>query len=117
MGRPLGSRNRWVKETDVESGIVPHGTLDGQNEMPMTTLEGGSDERKEEEKERMPIIEEKKEIVKSKTMLKNNVNPLGTGEAYFEAPDGTILVGSENADRLWYRAGNGGRGMWINKKR
>lgn len=45
------------------------------------------------------------------------LEPLGPGQAYFEAPDGTVIIGEETADRLWYRQGNGGKGMYINKKR
>lgn len=42
---------------------------------------------------------------------------LGPGQAYYEAPDGTIIIGDAGKDRIWYRAGNGGKGMWINPKR
>lgn len=58
-----------------------------------------------------------KEEVKETPVLKPVVEPLGAGQAYFEAPDGTLITGEANKDQIWYRAGNGGRGMWINRKR
>lgn len=44
-------------------------------------------------------------------------HPLQVGQAFFEAPDGYIIVGDEKQDRVFYRAGNGGKGYWINKRR
>ena len=43
--------------------------------------------------------------------------PLQPGQAYFEAPDGFIIIGE--ADRPWalYRQGNDGKGMRINQRR
>lgn len=41
------------------------------------------------------------------------LEPLGDGQRYFEAPDGTVLIGDANKDRIWYRPGN----CWINPKR
>lgn len=44
--------------------------------------------------------------------------PLAHGEAYFEdGPTGTIIVGDATRDQVWFRAGNNGKGCWINKKR
>lgn len=43
--------------------------------------------------------------------------PLQDGQAFFEAPDGYIAVADAKRDHVWYRAGNGGSGMWINKRR
>lgn len=48
---------------------------------------------------------------------KNTLEPLGPGQKYFEAPDGTILIGDASIDKMLYRAGNGGKGLWINPKR
>ena len=48
---------------------------------------------------------------------KPKLEPLAVGQAYFEAPDGTIIIGDETKNEIWYRAGNGGKGMFINKKR
>lgn len=44
-------------------------------------------------------------------------HPLQVGQSFFEAPDGYIIVGDEKQDRVFYRAGNGGKGYWINKRR
>jgi len=48
---------------------------------------------------------------------KPKLEPLSVGQAYFEAPDGTVVIADATKDQTWYRAGNHGKGMWINKKR
>lgn len=112
MGRPQGSKNkrkpgRPRKEVpSIETSNVS--ITEEQNDQTINDNESNTEEIPDEKEE---------EIQEEKPLLKNQVNALGTGEKYFEAPDGTILVGSANADRLWYRAGNHGRGMWINPKR
>lgn len=45
------------------------------------------------------------------------LEPLSEGQAYFEAPDGTIIVGESSKDHVWYRGLNDGKGGFINKKR
>lgn len=97
MGRPLGSKNRWTK-----SGDISDSTITEENEK-VEVIENG--------------LQREEEIKEKEVILKSNVNKLGEGQAYFEAPDGSILIGDAVHDRLWYRAGNNGRGMWINKKR
>ena len=59
--------------------------------------------------------EEKKEKEKENVVLKKEakLEPLAPGQQYFEAPDGTVLIGESTAQRLWYRKGN----TWINPKR
>lgn len=57
------------------------------------------------------------EISKKPLKLAPVLEPLGSGQKYFEAPDGTIMIGEADKDRLWYRKGNGGKGMWINPRR
>lgn len=54
------------------------------------------------------------EIEKSREVLKH---PLAPGQAFFEAPDGFVVVGEESKDRAFYRAGNNGKGLWINRMR
>jgi hypothetical protein len=49
--------------------------------------------------------------------VKPKLEPLGPGQKYFEAPSGEILIGEEDATHIWWRAGNGGKGMFINPKR
>lgn len=43
--------------------------------------------------------------------------PLAPGQIFFEAPDGMIIVGEADRDHVWYREGNGGKGMFINPRR
>lgn len=54
------------------------------------------------------------EIEKSREVLKHQLAP---GQAFFEAPDGFVIVGEESKDRAFYRAGNNGKGLWINRMR
>ena len=71
-------------------------------------------EVKEESKPVVPEAkhaEEKKE--EAKPVLKNTLPPLEPTQQYFEAPDGTVLVGEKSATRLWYRK----ESIWINPKR
>jgi hypothetical protein len=45
------------------------------------------------------------------------LQPLGAGQAFFEAPDGYIVVGEADRPHAIYRQGNNGRGMKINQMR
>ena len=92
MGRPAGSKNK-PKEVDkvVEPAI--------------------------ETKEAVVVNEEKKEEPAKAVQVKQKLEPLGPGQKYFEAPSGEILIGEEGASHMWWRAGNGGKGMFINPKR
>jgi hypothetical protein len=49
--------------------------------------------------------------------IKEKVEPLQPGQKYFEAPDGTIIVGEADKSEIWYRKLNDGKGGWINPKR
>lgn len=95
MGRPKGSRNKSteVVENDVISQVS---------------------EQKESE---VISHEEKREETTKAVQVKPVLDALGPGQKYFEAPDGTILIGEEDATHMWWRAGNGGKGMYINPKR
>lgn len=61
------------------------------------------------------------EVTKSESVAKGKTRedfikeagPLGEGQAYFEAPDGTVIVGEGAKTRLFYRAG----GLWIRRMR
>lgn len=89
MGRPLGSRNK--SKEDVEIADV---------------------------KEAKEVFhEEEREKTAQTVQVKPKLEPLGPGQKYFEAPDGTILIGEADMPHLWYRAGNGGKGEWINPRR
>lgn len=44
-------------------------------------------------------------------------HPLQAGQAFFEAPDGHIIVAESDRPHVWYRQGNNGEGMWINPRR
>jgi hypothetical protein len=95
MGRPKGSRNKSTEV--VENDAIPQVS---------------------EQKESEVIHEEKREERTEKTLLvKPVLDPLGPGQKYFEAPSGEILIGEAGATHMWWRAGNGGKGMFINPKR
>lgn len=88
MSRPKGSTNK--KKIEVVAPIVPQETKPEVKHV-----------RKEE-------VKETKEV---------KLEPLGPGQRYFEASDGTILIGEADKNQLWYRNGDGGKGCWINPKR
>lgn len=44
-------------------------------------------------------------------------HPLQEGQAFFESPDGEILVGNSDSHRMWSRTMNKGQGGWCNKRR
>lgn len=72
------------------------------------------------EEKAVPEIVEKAQPVKLTQIeesRKSLLSPLPEGMAFFEAPDGYIIVAEESRDNVFYRAGNGGDGMWINKRR
>ena len=95
MGRPLGSKN---KSTEVVKDAVV-------TEITEQKEKGSSHE------------EERKERTEKTLLVKPKLEPLGPGQKYFEAPSGEILIGEEDATHMWWRAGNGGKGMFINPKR
>jgi hypothetical protein len=92
MGRPIGSKNKSKEAIEVVVPVV-------------------------EVKEAVIVNEEKKEEPAKAVQVKPKLEPLGPGQKYFEAPDGTILIGEADMPHLWYRAGNEGKGMYINPKR
>lgn len=59
--------------------------------------------------------EAKNEAKKDKD--KRILEPLQPGQKYFEAPDGTIIIGEADKQQIWYRGGNDGKGAYINPKR
>ncbi len=95
MGRPLGSKNKSTEV--VKDAVVPEITEQKEK--------GSSHE------------EERKERTEKALLVKPKLEPLGPGQKYFEAPSGEILIGEEDAPHMWWRAGNGGKGMFINPKR
>lgn len=92
MGRPVGSKNKSKEAVEVVEPVV-------------------------EVKEAVVVNEEKKEEPAKAVQVKPKLEPLGPGQKYFEAPDGTILIGEADMPHLWYRAGNEGKGLWINPRR
>lgn len=103
MGRPKGSRN---KSTEV----VGNDAISQVSEQKESEVVSHEEERKEGTKETL-LTEPAPNY--SVPML----DPLGPGQKYFEAPSGEILIGEADATHMWWRAGNGGKGMWINPKR
>ncbi len=95
MSRPKGSKNKKT-EVVVEEAI------------PQVSEQTESEVVKHEE--------ERKETAKA-VQVKPVLNPLGPSQKYFEAPTGEVLIGEESATHMWWRVGNGGKGMWINPKR
>lgn len=99
MSRPKGSKNRPKEEKLTETAV--NAAVDIQAE-----VNANADVREEKE--------EREEVLKQEAP---KLEPLAPGQAYFEAPTGELLIGDATSDRLWFRPGNDGRGMWINRKR
>jgi hypothetical protein len=95
MGRPAGSKNK--KTEVVENDVIPQ--VSEQKEIEVISHE-----------------EERQETAKA-MLTKPKLEPLGPGQRYFEAPDGTVLIGEDTQPHIWYRAGNEGKRMFINPKR
>ena len=64
-------------------------------------------------KESAPLTQVQR-IAESRKALEH---PLGPNQAFFEAPDGFVIVSDADKDHVLYRQGNNGKGMWINKRR
>lgn len=94
MSRPKGSKNK--KTEVIENDAISQ----------------DSEQIKSEE-----TNEEEREETAKAVQVKPVLDALGPGQKYFESPDGTILIGEEDATHMWWRAGNGGKGMWVNPKR
>lgn len=125
MGRPLGSKNK-PRDVDEQEIVANANGIEG-------LLEAGSQgvvEVKEEVipepvKEVQEVVKAKVEPVKTKTEEEIAIeesrkvleHPLPPGQKFFEAPNGFIMVGEAGMGRILYRAGNNGKGMYINPKR
>jgi hypothetical protein len=93
MPRPKGSKNKTkeVHSHEVKETIKQDQTAD--------------------------LVEPIAEKVVDAVLKPKVLEPLSVGQAYFEAPDGTIIIGDDSRDQVWYRQMNKGKGGWINKKR
>jgi hypothetical protein len=117
MGRPKGSKNKamdglvekfegLVDEAAKTPGIPEMLGVAITREDVVETIKNAGGKHEEERKEAAKAV-----------ILKPKLEPLGPGQKYFEAPSGEILIGEEDANHMWWRAGNGGKGMFINPKR
>lgn len=57
------------------------------------------------------------EQIKIKDSRKALLHHLEDGQAFFESPEGYIVIGETGKDHVWCRAANNGKGMKINKMR
>lgn len=60
------------------------------------------------------LTPEQEAVAESRKVL--NV-PLDVAQEFFESPEGFIVVGEKGRGKVWCRAANGGRGMFINPLR
>lgn len=89
--RPISEQPKEPKpESPYVDGI--DGNTDDEDKQTETTGQG------------VVVVEEK---------AKQKLDPLAPGQKYFEAPDGAILIGDANKDKLFYRK----LGIYINPKR
>lgn len=98
MGRPKGSGNKKAEVKKESKPVVEKPVVN----VPRETIL----------KPEVPSAQ-KEEIKKAKPVLE----PLGAGQAYFESPEGEIIIGEANKDQIWSRKMNGGKGGWCNKRR
>lgn len=105
---PKGRKKKAVKGSVTDEGTV---IVDSMKDKAGMSISEVNQVDMEEPKE-MPQKEEKPVEPKKQVL-----DPLEPTQQYFEAPDGTVMTGEKSADRLWYRKGNGGNGMWINPMR
>jgi hypothetical protein len=102
MGRPKGSKNKEVVSNTSDTAK----TVNFEQTVRVEKIEVNDEIKKE--------IEQKEKVLKKEPV---KLEPLQVGQAYFEAPDGTVIIGEDTKNEIWYRAGNNGKGMYINKKR
>jgi hypothetical protein len=69
------------------------------------------------EENRVEEKEKETEVLMALAVVEEKLEPLQPGQKYFEAPDGTIIIGEEDKQQVWYRKLNNGRGGWINPRR
>ena len=125
MGRPLGSKNK-TRQGDEEVISANVNDNDGLVEVgPQVAIEEPIKEEVKVPHEPVKVVEVKQESVKKKTAHERAIeesrkvleHPLSPGQRFFEAPDGYIIVGEADAQKILYRAGNDGKGMYINPMR
>lgn len=80
-----------------------------------TTKEKDNAEKEKEEKTVNGILKKEEPNADAKPTI--TIEPLQPGQKYFEAPDGTIIIGESDKQQVWYRKLNNGKGGWINPKR
>jgi hypothetical protein len=117
MGRPKGSKNKamdglvekfegLVDEAAKTPGIPEMLGVAITREDVVETIKNAGGKHEEKMKETAKTVQ-----------VNPKLEPLGPGQKYFEAPDGTVLIGEDTNPHMWYRAGNDGKGMWINPRR
>jgi hypothetical protein len=84
----------------------------GGEEVDVAAAKHPISENVEEKVEVKAAVKEAKSEAKEKKK-ERVLEPLQPGFKYFEAPDGTIIVGEADKQQVFYRAGN----CWINPKR
>lgn len=106
---PRGRPKKKVEE--VKSDEQPKKT----EEPKAPVVKEVEEQKPEREKfvERPPANDEER-IAESRKALNQ---PLAPGQQFFEAPDGMIIIGEADRTQVFYRQGNGGKGMHINPKR
>ena len=114
MGRPKGVKNKPKAGKLIVKEAVLHEHI--KIMPPQTVL---TDSQKKEEMNHVKDKKEEIKEVKKEHVLSHKpiLEPLQAGQAYFEAPDGHIIIGDDSKNEVWYRQGNGGKGCFINKKR
>lgn len=100
---------RWIKKiieapVQVENNSEPVTSLSGQ----IIVADAATAKEDNVVNKKLTPVEESRKVLKV---------PLQAGQCFFESPEGFIEIGEKNRHKVWCRAANGGKGMWINPMR
>lgn len=85
-----------------------------KNAPPVESAEEKKPEPPAAPKKQKPLTEEQVRIADSRKSLES---PLAEGMAFFESPEGYIIVAESTRPHVWCGKANDGKGMFINPKR
>lgn len=97
-------RKAKAKKVEAVKSVLPSSVEE-------KTVRGLADPSTLKEK-RVPTFEEKR--IESRKLLEQPVPP---GMAYFESPEGYVMIGEAKNGTIWCRDSNDGKGQWINQRR
>lgn len=107
--KKVKSKVEKVKRAKSSDEVIGYDNLNGD---PVFKKEETNVKAEKEKKEKLIL-----ETVMPEGKVAEKLEPLQPGQKYFEAPDGTLIIGEADRQQVWYRKLNDGKGGWINPKR